>query len=62
MIPTTPAQDQYRQCSCPNPGCEQFNRPRQSTSFTGRGLAGTSASSCCAARNVGKSSVSSGAR
>jgi IS1 family transposase len=27
MIPTTPAQDQYRQYSCPNPGCGQFNRP-----------------------------------
>lgn len=26
MIPTTPAQDQYGQCSCPNPACARFNR------------------------------------
>jgi IS1 family transposase len=25
MIPTTPAQDQYVQCSCPNPACARFN-------------------------------------
>jgi IS1 family transposase len=27
MIPTTPAQESYTRCSCPNPQCGQFNRP-----------------------------------
>ena len=27
MIPTTPAQERYTTCSCPNPDCAQFHRP-----------------------------------
>jgi aspartate carbamoyltransferase regulatory subunit len=27
MIATTPAQERYTRCSCPNPQCLDFNRP-----------------------------------
>jgi transposase-like protein len=40
MIPTTPAQDRYRQFSCPNLACARFNRPGEGNiahrSWTGK--------------------------
>jgi hypothetical protein len=40
MIPTTPVQERYTRCSCPNPDCLQYNRPRAGTlvhrSWTGK--------------------------